>query len=487
MRLLKDILYKAGIIEVIGNTNASVNGISINSNEIKANYLFVALRGTRVDGHQFIPQVIEKGATAIVCEQLPETIQSGINYVKVTNAHIALAEICSNFYNQPSSKLKLVGITGTNGKTTTATLLFNLFTQLGYKCGLLSTVENRINSKIITATHTTPDPIQLNKLLSEMVFEECEYCFMEVSSHAVAQHRIAGLQFAGGIFTNITHDHLDYHKTFDEYIKAKKGFFDMLPDTAFALVNADDKNGKVMLQNSRANKKTFGLHGVCDFKCRILENNFTGLLLNIDNHEIVCHLIGSFNAYNLLGIYAAAVLLGIEKEKVLTQVSTLTSVEGRFEYLNSSNNIIGIVDYAHTPDALKNVLSTIEDIRTRNEKVITVVGCGGDRDAAKRPLMAHIACEKSDKVILTSDNPRSEDPQKIIDQMRAGVEAHQSAKVLSVLDRREAVKVACSLAQPGDIILIAGKGHEKYQEIKGVKYPFDDKEVLQESFKMSGV
>ncbi len=483
MRLLKEILYKAGIEEVIGNTNASVNGITINSMEVKASEMYVALRGTRADGHSFIQQAIDKGATAILCEQLPDVIQSGINYVRVKNTHIALAEVCANFFNQPSTKLKLVGITGTNGKTTSATLLYRLFTQLGYKTGLISTVENRICEKIIPSTHTTPDPIQLNKLLTQMVFEECEYCFMEVSSHAVVQHRITGLTYAGGVFTNITHDHLDYHKTFDEYIKAKKGFFDLLPQTAFAMVNADDRNGTVMLQNTRAEKKTYSLHTMSDYRCRIIENNFGGLLLMIDNMEVVCKLIGSFNAYNLLCIYGTAVSLGMDKQKVLTVLSTLDSVSGRFEYVNSPNKITGIVDYAHTPDALKNVLTTIGDIRTRNEKVITIVGCGGNRDSAKRPVMAQIACEYSDKVILTSDNPRNEDPQLIIEQMRAGVQAHQAAKVLAITDRKEAIKVACSLAQPGDIILLAGKGHETYQEIKGVKYPFDDKEVLQESFK----
>lgn len=483
MRLLKEILYKAGIEEVIGNTNASVNGISINSMEVKASQMYVALRGTRVDGHSFIQQAIDKGATAILCETLPDVIQSGINYVKVKNTHLALAEVCANFFNHPSTKLKLIGITGTNGKTTTATLLYKMFISFGYKVGLLSTVENRVNEKVIPATHTTPDPIQLNKLLSQMVFEECEYCFMEVSSHAVVQHRIMGLQFAGGVFTNITHDHLDYHKTFDEYIKAKKGFFDMLPESAFALVNIDDKNGMVMVQNTKATKKTYSLHTMSDFRCRIIENNFGGLLLMIDNMEVLCRLIGSFNAYNLLSIYATAISLGIDKQAALTALSLLDSVSGRFEYVNSSNKIIGIVDYAHTPDALKNVLGTINDIRTRNEKVITIVGCGGNRDAAKRPVMAQIASEYSDKVILTSDNPRNEEPQTIIEQMRTGVPAHHTAKVMAITDRREAIKVACNLAKPGDIILLAGKGHETYQEIKGVKYPFDDKEILQESFK----
>lgn len=483
MPLLKEILYKAGIEEVIGNTNTSVNGISINSNEVRAQEMYVALRGTKVDGHNFIQSAIEKGAVAILCEEMPAVIQAGINYIRVKNTHIALAEVSSNFFNQPSSYIKLVGITGTNGKTTTATLLYKMFLQLGFKCGLISTVENRINDTVIPSTHTTPDPIQLNRLLSRMVLEGCEYCFMEVSSHAVVQHRIDALQFAGGVFTNITHDHLDYHKTFDAYLKAKKNFFDMLPDTAFALVNADDRNGSVMVQNTQAAIKTYGLRSMSDFRCKIIENNFNGLLLQIDNTEVLCKLIGSFNAYNLLAIYAVATLLGIDKQHALTTLSTLESVNGRFDYQISSNKIMGIVDYAHTPDALQNVLSTINDIRTRNESVITVVGCGGNRDSAKRPVMAKIAAENSDKVILTSDNPRNEDPQLIIEEMRKGVPAHLTAKVMAITDRKEAIRVACNLAKSGDIILIAGKGHETYQEINGVKHPFDDKKILNESFK----
>jgi UDP-N-acetylmuramoyl-L-alanyl-D-glutamate--2,6-diaminopimelate ligase len=482
MQLLKDILYKAGIEEVIGNTNAAVHGICINSKEAKPNDIYVALRGTNVDGHAFIQQAIDKGATSVLCEIFPEVIQSGVNYIRVKNTYLALPEVCANFYNHPSTKLKLVGITGTNGKTTTATLLYRLFRQLNIRCGLLSTVENRVNDDIIQATHTTPDPVQLNKLLSMMVLQECEYCFMEVSSHAVVQNRIGALHFAGAVFTNITHDHLDYHKTFDEYLKAKKRFFDLLPATAFALTNADDKNGMVMLQNTKALKKTYSLQSVSDFRCKIIENNIHGLLLQIDHTEVLCKLIGSFNAYNLLAIYATAIMLGIDKQHVLTAMSLLESVSGRFDYLISKTGIIGVVDYAHTPDALKNVLSTISDIRTLNEKVITVVGCGGNRDAAKRPIMAHIAAEMSDKVILTSDNPRNEEPQVIIDQMRAGVPAHLSAKVMAITDRKEAIKVACNLASGGDFILIAGKGHETYQEIKGVKYPFDDKEVLNQNF-----
>lgn len=363
-------------------------------------------------------------------------------------------------------------------------MLFELFRKLGYSCGLISTVENRINGEVIPSTHTTPDPVKLNGLLNLMVRENCTHCFMEVSSHAVAQRRVAGLSFRGGIFTNITHDHLDYHKTFDEYIRAKKGFFDMLGEDAFAVYNSDDRNGKIMVQNCKAEIVSFGLKTMADFRCKIVENTFSGLLLNIESNEVHCRLIGSFNAYNITGVYAAAVMMGEDKLNVLTAISSLGAVEGRFEYLISGNKVTGIVDYAHTPDALLNVLNTIKDLRTGNEQVITVIGCGGDRDKAKRPVMAKIACDMSDKVVLTSDNPRSEDPEKIIEEMKAGVQPQHYRKALSVTDRREAIKVACSLANPGDIILVAGKGHEKYQEVKGVKQPFDDKQVLEESFKI---
>lgn len=484
MKLLKDILYKAGITEVIGSTGVEIGKVAFDSREAGPGVLFVAVRGTRNDGHQFIQATVEAGSPAIVCEEFPAKIRQGVTYIKVADSAIALGFISSNFYDNPSEKLRLLGVTGTNGKTTTATLLFNLFRNLGYKCGLLSTVQNQINSEIIPSTHTTPDPVRLNALLSVMVREGCEYCFMEVSSHAIVQRRIAGLLFRGAMFTNITHDHLDYHKTFDEYIRAKKLFFDELPPDAFALINADDRNGKIMVQNTRAEIKTFALRSLADFRGRILENSFTGLVMNIDNNEVHCKLVGSFNAYNILGVYAAALLLGEEKLDVLAAISNLSPVEGRFEYVVSGNRITGIVDYAHTPDALKNVLNTIRDIRTGNEKLITVVGCGGDRDAAKRPIMAGIACELSDKVILTSDNPRSEDPDKILNEMKGGIPPQHYRKALTVTDRREALKVACELAGPGDIILVAGKGHEKYQEIKGVKYPFDDKQVLEEAFKM---
>jgi UDP-N-acetylmuramoyl-L-alanyl-D-glutamate--2,6-diaminopimelate ligase len=484
MKPLSEILYKAGLQEVVGSTSVDVKAVSFSSREVVPGGLFVAIRGTQVDAHQFIPQAVEAGASAIVCEELPSEIKQGVTYVKVADSQEALGQIASNFFDNPSSKLQLVGVTGTNGKTTTATLLFELFRKLGYSCGLISTVENRINGEVIPSTHTTPDPVKLNSLLNLMVRENCTHCFMEVSSHAVTQRRVAGLNFRGGIFTNITHDHLDYHKTFDEYIRAKKGFFDMLGEDAFALYNSDDRNGKIMVQNCKADIKSFGLKTMADFRCRIIENTFTGLLLNIENNELHCRLIGSFNAYNVTGVYAAAVLMGEDKLNVLTAISSLGAVEGRFEYIISGNKVTGIVDYAHTPDALLNVLNTIKDLRTGNEQVITVIGCGGDRDKAKRPVMAKIACDLSDKVVLTSDNPRSEDPEKIIEDMKAGVQPQHYRKALSVTDRREAIKVACSLANPGDIILVAGKGHEKYQDIKGVKQPFDDKLILEESFKI---
>lgn len=484
MKLLKDILYKAGIIEVIGSTNVAITALTFDSRKIEKDSLFIAIKGTQNDGHAYINDVISKGSIGILCEEFPSEINDKVTYVKVKDTSAALGIIASNFYDNPSEKLKLVGVTGTNGKTTTVTLLFNLFKKLGYKVGLLSTVKNQINNDVQVATHTTPDAIQLNALLKQMVDKGCTHCFMEVSSHAVVQNRIAGLVFAGGVFTNITHDHLDYHVTFDEYIKAKKRFFDLLGNTAFALTNKDDANGDVMLQNTRAIKKTYSLRSMADFKCKVVENQFSGLLLNIDNQEVWSKLIGSFNAYNLLAVYATAILLKEDKTNVLTTLSSLTSVEGRFQYIRTDEGVIGIVDYAHTPDALVNVLKTIMDIRTGNEQVITVVGCGGDRDAAKRPMMAKIACDLSNKVILTSDNPRSEDPEEIIRQMQKGVDAVNNKKTISITDRSEAIKTACSYAKPGDIILIAGKGHEKYQEIKGVKHDFDDMQVLQENLKL---
>ncbi len=484
MKLLKDILYKAGIETVVGSTSVEVSTICFDSRLVEANSLFVAVSGTQVDGHQFIELAIEKGATSVVCEISPLKLHKNVTYVEVKDSSKSLGIIAANFYDNPSSELKLVGITGTNGKTTTATLLYNLFTALGFKTGLLSTVVNKIAGQDIVATHTTPDAIQLNKLLRQMVEEGCEYCFMEVSSHAIHQNRVQAIEFVGGVFTNITHDHLDYHKTFDEYIKAKKMFFDNLSPSAFALVNKDDKNGLVMLQNTKAKKYTYALKSMADYSCKVVEHDFNGMMLNISGNEVWTKLIGGFNAYNMLAIYSVAILLGMDKLKTLTEISNLTSVDGRFQYIKSRNNVAAIVDYAHTPDALKNVLKTINEIRTGNENVITVVGCGGDRDKLKRPIMASIACDNSTKVIFTSDNPRSEDPEEILADMKKGVDAVHFKKVLSITNREEAIKTACSLANDGDIILVAGKGHEKYQEIKGVKYPFDDLNVLTQIFEL---
>ncbi len=481
MKLLRDILYKASLLEVQGSTNVAITAMAFDSRKVEKDSLFVAVKGTQSDGHAFIAKAISSGAVAIVCEELPEQLNEKVTYVKVSDSAQALGIMASNFYDNPSSALKLIGITGTNGKTTTVTLLFQLFRAMGSKAGMLTTVRNMINSEEVPSTHTTPDAIELNRLLRRMVDAGCKYAFMEVSSHSVVQKRIAGLQFTGGVFTNITHDHLDYHKTFDEYIKAKKSFFDQLTAEAFALVNRDDANGSVMVQNARALKRTFSVKNVADYKCRVLENQFSGLHLNIDSTEVWSKLIGSFNAYNLLAVYATAMLLGQDKMNVLTTLSTLGPVEGRFQYVRNDSGVTGIVDYAHTPDALQNVLKTIQDIRTGNEQVITVVGCGGDRDSAKRPVMARIACELSDRVILTSDNPRSEDPNAILAQMQEGVEKQYSKKTLSIVDRREAIRTAVALARPGDIVLVAGKGHEKYQEINGVKHPFDDMEVLKEN------
>ncbi len=487
MKLLSDILYKVRLEEVTGSTHVAISSVAFDSRKVKKDSLFVATKGTAVDGHSFIAKAIESGAIAIVCEEMPDNHNDKVTYVKVTDSSFALGMIACNFHDNPSEEIKLVGITGTNGKTTTASLLYNLFRSMGHKVGLLSTVQNKINSTVIPATHTTPDALALNELLRMMVQQDCEYVFMEVSSHAVAQNRIAGIKFAGAIFTNITHDHLDYHKTFDEYIRAKKKFFDMLPPEAFSLTNKDDKNGPVMLQNTRAARYTYALRSMADFKCRILENHLNGLMLNIDNQELWVKLIGTFNAYNVLAVYATAVLLKQDKTNVLTALSTLNAVEGRFQYVKSPKGLICIVDYAHTPDALKNVLDTIKDIRTGNEQVTTVVGCGGDRDAAKRPVMAAIACEYSSKVILTSDNPRSEDPEEILNQMQKGINPVDAKKMLRITDRKEAIRAACSMSSPGDIVLVAGKGHEKYQEIKGVKQPFDDLEVIKEIIKTLGI
>lgn len=481
---LQDILYGVTIQMLVGVTNREVAALEFDSRKVQPETVFFAIKGTLTDGHQYIGQTIAAGASVIVCEDMPEVQSSEVTYIQVENANVALGIMAANFYGNPSSKLKLVGITGTNGKTTIATLLFKLFTELGYSVGLISTVENQIKETVIPSTHTTPNPVALNLLLKQMVDAGCVYCFMEVSSHAVVQHRIEGLHFAGAVFSNITHDHLDFHKTFDNYIKAKKAFFDALPKTAFALTNADDKNGMVMLQNTKATKKSYALKQMADFKAKIIENSFSGLNLEIDQLEVYFKLVGSFNAYNLLAVYGTAILLGEDKMQVLTVLSELSGAEGRFDYVANNQKIIGIVDYAHTPDAVQNVLSTIANIRKGTEQVITVIGCGGDRDTTKRPVMAQVACDWSDKVILTSDNPRTEDPNAILRDMEAGVSPSNRRKTLTITDRKEAIKTACHLAKPGDIILVAGKGHEKYQEISGVRYHFDDKEILTEQLNL---
>lgn len=484
MKLLSEILYKCRIDEVKGNTNLAIDALTFDSRKVEPFGAFIAVKGVHVDGHEYIDTAIEKGAIAIVCQEFPAEIKSNITYVQVKDSAEALGIMASNFYNNPSDKLKLIGITGTNGKTTTVTLLLELFKSLGHKVGLISTVKNQIVNEVIPSTHTTPDPIQLNALLATMVAKGVSHCFMEVSSHAIHQKRIAGLSYDVAGFTNITHDHLDYHKTFDEYILAKKAFFDGLSSDAIAVVNADDKHGETMVLHTKAKVKKFGMKSMADYKCKILENQFTGLLISINNTEVWSKLIGSFNASNLLLVYAIALELEQDQLQVLTSISTLGSVEGRFQHQISNNQVTGIVDYAHTPDALENVLKTIDDIRTRNEQVITIVGCGGDRDKTKRPLMAAIACKFSDKVILTSDNPRTENPDQIIEDMKKGLDITLLKKSISITDRREAIKTACMLAEEGDIILIAGKGHEKYQDINGVKHDFDDKIILTESFKM---
>jgi UDP-N-acetylmuramoyl-L-alanyl-D-glutamate--2,6-diaminopimelate ligase len=483
MRYLSDIIEGLAFTELQGSADIEITAIVFDSRKVIPGCMFVAVKGTVVDGHDYILQAIKEGAAAVICEELPSRVTGEVDFLMVADSAIALGIVSANFYENPSSKLKLVGVTGTNGKTTIATLLYKLFRDLGYKCGLLSTVENQINGEVIPATHTTPDPVELNRLLSDMVEQGCDYCFMEVSSHAIAQHRIGALKFTGAIFSNLTHDHLDYHKTFEKYLKAKKAFFDELPSNAFALTNIDDKNGNVMLQNTNAHKKTYGLKSMADYKARILENQFEGLLLQIDNEEVWFKMVGTFNAYNLLAVYAAAMLLEQDKTKILTSLSKLTGAKGRFDYIVAPNKVIGIVDYAHSPDAIQNILSTVHDIRKNSEKVITVIGCGGDRDKAKRPIMAKAACEWSDRVILTSDNPRSEDPARIIKDMEEGVDPAFKRYTLSIIDRREAIKTACMLAKPGDIVVVAGKGHEKYQEVNGVKNHFDDMEELGAIFK----
>jgi len=482
MKSLKDILYGTSIVAVQGSTEANIGNITFDSRTADSDSLFVAIKGTVTDGHNYIDNVIAQGCTNILISDNVECPEN-VNVIQSKDTKEALGIIASNFYNNPSRELELIGVTGTNGKTTTTTLLHNVFTQLGYHTGLLSTIVNKIGSEEIKSTHTTPDPIQLNFLLRKMVDDGVTHCFMEVSSHAIDQRRIAGLQFRGGAFTNITHDHLDYHNTFKEYIQAKKRFFDDLSSDAFALTNHDDKNGMVMLQNTKATKKTFALKSHADYNAKILENLFSGLVISINGQEVWTRLVGEFNAYNILTVFGIADQLNEDMVEVLTVISELKAVEGRFEFVQNQSNVSTIVDYAHTPDALENVLKTIATIRTKNEQLITVVGCGGDRDKAKRPKMADVACQFSDKVIFTSDNPRSEDPNTIIEEMEKGVEPIHFKKTLSITDRKQAIKSAVMMSEPGDIILIAGKGHEKYQEINGVKHDFDDIAIVTELLK----
>ncbi|MBL0145518.1 MAG: UDP-N-acetylmuramoyl-L-alanyl-D-glutamate--2,6-diaminopimelate ligase [Chitinophagaceae bacterium] len=483
--ILQDILYKVSIKSIAGNTALDITALQADSRKVITGSCFIAIKGSLSDGHNFINAAIQKGAVAIICETLPEELHPNITYIEVENTDFVVGIMACNFYGNPSSKIKLVGVTGTNGKTTIATLLFNLFSSLGYKCGLISTVQNQIADAIIEATHTTPDAINLNALLKQMADAQCTYVFMEVSSHAIHQHRVQGIEFTGAVFSNITHDHLDYHKTFDEYIKVKKSWFDNLPASSFAISNADDKRGMVMLQNTSARKIFYSLKTIADYKGKILDNSLSGLHLLINDIDVHFKLIGEFNAYNLLAVYATAIALNQEKIKVLQILSNLKGAEGRFDYIVSiKDKIIGIVDYAHTPDALLNVLATINKLRQGHEKIISVVGCGGNRDKTKRPIMAEVACEHSDKVIFTSDNPRNEDPEEILNDMHKGVNVVTKRKVITIADRKEAIKTAVSLASFEDIVLVAGKGHEKYQEIKGVKYDFDDKKVLKEMFEL---
>ena len=479
---LSEVLKNIKPLQTAGDMDVDINGVNIDSRRIENGHLFIAMKGTVVDGHAFIDKAIELGARAVLCEDMPEKRAEDVTYVQVASTEDAAGKAATCFYGNPSTKLTLVGVTGTNGKTTIATLLYNMFRTMGHKCGLLSTVCNYIEDKAIPTGHTTPDPIELNQLLAEMVSAGCEYAFMECSSHAIAQKRISGLTFAGGIFTNLTRDHLDYHKTFENYRDAKKAFFDGLPKTAFAITNADDKNGMVMVQNTKAAIKTYSTRSIADFKARIIECHFEGMYLDIDNHEVGVQFIGKFNVSNLLAVYSTAVMLGKKPEDILLVMSTLHSVNGRLEPIHSPEGYTAIVDYAHTPDALENVLNAIHEVLNGKGQVITVCGAGGNRDKGKRPLMAREAVKQSDKVIITSDNPRFEEPQAIIDDMLAGLNAQQMKKVISIVDRKEAIRTACMMAQKGDVILIAGKGHEDYQEIKGVKHHFDDKEVVREIF-----
>jgi UDP-N-acetylmuramoyl-L-alanyl-D-glutamate--2,6-diaminopimelate ligase len=480
VKQLKDILYKVGIEAVHGATDITISKIEFDSRKIELNDVFVAIRGTLSDGHDYIEKALSLGAIAVVCEEFPSVIVNGVTYVKVKDSNEALAFLAANYYDNPSENIKLVGVTGTNGKTTIASLLYQLFKKAGYKVGLLSTVKIMVDTEEFKATHTTPDSLTLNYYLDQMIQDGCEFCFMEVSSHGVHQKRTEALRFTGGVFTNLSHDHLDYHNTFAEYRDVKKSFFDSLSKDAFAITNIDDKNGLVMLQNTKAKKLSYALKSYADYKAQILENQLTGLLLKINDNEVWVKLIGSFNAYNLLAIYGVAVELGIKNDEALRLLSELESVSGRFQFIVSDSKITAIVDYAHTPDALENVLKTIEDIRTKNEQLITVVGCGGDRDKTKRPIMANIASSMSDKAIFTSDNPRTENPETIIEEMEKGVEPQNFKKTISILDRKQAIKTACQLANPNDIILIAGKGHETYQEINGVRHDFDDLKIVTE-------
>ena len=479
MKRLSDILYGVSLLEVRGNTAVDITDMTFDSRVAKPGYVFIATKGTVTDGHKFIPTAVFQGTTAVVCEQFPETTEPSVTYVRVDDSTKALGLMAANFYDHPSKKLKLVAVTGTNGKTTVATLLYRMFNSMGKRSGLLSTVENRIGDIVVPATHTTPDAINLNKLLMQMVDAGCQFCFMEASSHAIEQGRIRGLEFTGAAFTNLTRDHLDYHVTFDNYIRAKQKLFDGLSTNAFALSNDDDRNGKIMLQNTKAKRHYYSLKNNVEFNGKVLENSFAGLIMNIDGVELHTALVGEFNAYNILCVYGVARLLGVDQTEALTAISTLHPAEGRFDYIVSkSDKVIGIVDYAHTPDALEKVLKTIQAIRTGNEQIITIVGCGGDRDKGKRPMMAKVAGELSDRLILTSDNPRSEDPNTILNEMKPGVPPHKATKTLSIVDRKEAIRTAVMLAQRNDIILVAGKGHEKYQEINGTKHPFDDKTIL---------
>ncbi|HSI71462.1 MAG TPA: UDP-N-acetylmuramoyl-L-alanyl-D-glutamate--2,6-diaminopimelate ligase [Gillisia sp.] len=480
MKSLKDILYKVPMEAVAGSTAVTINEIHFDSRRVQLNDVFVAVRGTVTDGHEYITTAVNNGALAVICEELPENIVNGVTYVQVENSQTALAFMAANYYDNPSGNLQLVGVTGTNGKTTIATLLYNLFSKAGYKVGLLSTVKVMVAEKEYPATHTTPDSLTINSYLQKMNMEGVEFCFMEVSSHGIAQKRTAALQFAGGIFTNLSHEHLDYHKSFAEYRDVKKAFFDELPASAFALTNNDDKNGPVMVQNTRAKKYTYALKSFADYNAQILENQFSGLLLKVNGHEVWSKLIGNFNAYNILAIYATGELLGLETQENLRIISELESVSGRFQYVVTPQKVTAIVDYAHTPDALKNVLETINAIRTKNEELITVVGCGGDRDRTKRPVMGNIASALSTKVIFTSDNPRTEDPDKIIEEVEQGVEPQNFKKTMAVVNRKQAIKAACQMAKPNDIILIAGKGHETYQEINGKRTDFDDFKIVNE-------